>query len=79
VRAGGFGEAVLALLQEHGLAGRMLGLRAMPDEIVDHGPQATFRSVYGLDGPGIAAFVRDALPTSAVEARLAEPVTLAGG
>jgi 1-deoxy-D-xylulose-5-phosphate synthase len=79
VRAGGFGEGVLALLQEHGLAGRMLGLRAMPDEIVDHGPQATFRSVYGLDGPGIAAFVRDALPRSAAGPHLAEPVSLAGG
>lgn len=54
VQAGGFGEAVLAQLSERGLADRVLRMLAMPDAIVDHGPQATFRSIYGLDGAGIA-------------------------
>jgi len=54
VRAGGFGEAVLALLADHGLADRLLANLTMPDAIVDHGPQATFRSIYRLDAAGIA-------------------------
>ncbi|MEX2080579.1 MAG: 1-deoxy-D-xylulose-5-phosphate synthase [Dehalococcoidia bacterium] len=61
VRAGGFGEAVLALLAEHGLAGAWLGSLAMPDTIVDHGPQKTFRHRYSLDAEGIAAHARAAL------------------
>jgi 1-deoxy-D-xylulose-5-phosphate synthase len=78
VRAGGFGEAVLALLQEHDLADRMLGLRTMPDEIVDHGPQPTFRTIYGLDGAGLAAFVRGRLGRPGPASPRAQPVGLAG-
>lgn len=59
VRAGGFGEAVLALLADHGLAGSLLGNLCMPDAIVDHGPQATFRSIYRLDAAGIAEQARE--------------------
>jgi 1-deoxy-D-xylulose-5-phosphate synthase len=55
VRAGGFGEAVLDLLADHGLAHKNLANLAMPDVIVDHGPQTTFRQIYQLDGTGIAA------------------------
>ena len=61
VQAGGFGEAVLAQLSERGLADRVLRMLAMPDAIVDHGPQATFRSIYGLDGAGIARAAVQAL------------------
>ncbi|MBI2765160.1 MAG: 1-deoxy-D-xylulose-5-phosphate synthase [Chloroflexi bacterium] len=61
VRAGGFGEAVLALLAEHGLADRMLLMLTMPDKIVDHGPQAVFRTLYELDGAGIASRAEAAL------------------
>ncbi|MGI8927721.1 MAG: 1-deoxy-D-xylulose-5-phosphate synthase [Tepidiformaceae bacterium] len=61
VRAGGFGEAVLALLAEHGLAGQYLLNLAMPDAIVDHGPQATFKRLHDLDGAGIAERARQAL------------------
>jgi 1-deoxy-D-xylulose-5-phosphate synthase len=61
VSAGGFGEAVLELLAVNGQAGsRLLGL-SMPDAIVDHGPQATFRKLYQLDAAGIAARTRTAL------------------
>lgn len=55
VRAGGFGEAVLSLLAQHGLADRLLTSLCMPDEIVDHGPQATMRALHLLDAAGIAA------------------------
>jgi 1-deoxy-D-xylulose-5-phosphate synthase len=61
VRAGGFGEAVLGLLADNGLANRLLAQITMPDAIVDHGPQGTFRSIYGLDGPGIAERAQEVL------------------
>jgi len=55
VRAGGFGEAVLDALSDAGLGDKNLLNLAMPDEIVDHGPQTTFRQIHQLDGAGIAA------------------------
>ena len=61
VRAGGFGEAVLDLLADNRLADRWLLGLAMPDAIVDHGPQATFRQLWQLDGAGIAARTQEAL------------------
>jgi 1-deoxy-D-xylulose-5-phosphate synthase len=61
VRAGGFGDAVLELLADHCLADRYLGALAMPDAIVDHGPQATMRHLHRLDAEGIAAAAREAL------------------
>lgn len=61
VKAGGFGEAVLSLLAEHGLANRFLANLTMPDAIVDHGPQSTFRALYRLDGTGIADVTQKAL------------------
>ena len=61
VRAGGFGEAVLDLLADHGLADRYLECISMPDEIVDHGPQPTMRQLHACDGSGIAARARAAL------------------
>ena len=61
VRSGGFGDAVLALLSDHGLADRCLANITMPDSIVDHGPQSTFRQLHQLDGAGIAARAREAL------------------
>ena len=65
VKAGGFGEAVLSLLSEHGLGDRMLANITMPDTIVDHGPQSTFRALYGLDGAGIARITQENLPSQA--------------
>ena len=55
VRAGGFGEAVLDLLVEHGLASTFLGAIAMPDEAVAHASQAEQRAACGLDAAGIAS------------------------
>ncbi len=65
VRAGGFGDAVLELLADHGLADKNLANLAMPDTIVDHGPQATFRQMHSLDGPGIAAKATDVIASRA--------------
>ncbi|HEY5475525.1 MAG TPA: transketolase C-terminal domain-containing protein, partial [Tepidiformaceae bacterium] len=61
VRTGGFGDAVLDRLADNRLADRFLGCISMPDAIVDHGPQKTFRAFYALDGAGIAARARQAL------------------
>ena len=61
VAAGGFGEGVLEALSERRLADRFLVGLTMPDSIVDHGPQTTFRQLYQLDGAGIAARTLEAL------------------
>ena len=61
VRAGGFGDAVLALLADHRLADTFLVALTMPDAIVDHGPQATMRELYCADAKGIALRAREAL------------------
>lgn len=61
VRAGGFGDAVLDLLADNHLADRFLGCISMPDAVVEHGPQTTFRAFYALDAAGIAARARKAL------------------
>ncbi|MGE0598339.1 MAG: 1-deoxy-D-xylulose-5-phosphate synthase [Dehalococcoidia bacterium] len=77
VRAGGFGDAVLELLSDHGLADRCLANLTMPDAIVDHGPQTTFRKIHQLDGAGIAARAQEALATRPVESPPAPVPTLA--
>jgi 1-deoxy-D-xylulose-5-phosphate synthase len=61
VRAGGFGDAVLELLADHSLADAFAGSLAMPDAIVDHGPQKAMRERYGVDAAGIAQKAREAL------------------
>ncbi len=65
VRAGGFGDAVLEALADAGIADRCLANLTMPDAIVDHGPQDTFRQLHHVDGAGIAARVRDVLAAAA--------------
>jgi 1-deoxy-D-xylulose-5-phosphate synthase len=74
VRSGGFGDAVLELLSDHGLADKNLANLAMPDLIVDHGPQTTFRQIYELDGAGIAVRAKAALEQR--QAPTPDPVAL---
>ena len=53
VLAGGFGSAVLELLEMKGLCGinvKRLGIR---DEFVEHATQAEMRRKYGIDAEGI--------------------------
>jgi 1-deoxy-D-xylulose-5-phosphate synthase len=75
VRAGGFGDAVLELLSDHGIADKNLLNLTMPDAIVDHGPQTTFRQLHHLDGAGIAAMTAEVLsargPAEAIVASFA--------
>jgi 1-deoxy-D-xylulose-5-phosphate synthase len=60
--AGGFGSAVLELLEEHGLADKVRVVRmGVPDQIVTHGDPKMLLSQFGLDATGIAARIRETL------------------
>ncbi len=59
VLLGGFGSAVLEMLNRlgfRGIAARTLGL---PDEFIEHGPRSHFLQVLGLEAEGIAGAVRE--------------------
>jgi len=53
VLQGGFGSAVLELLQEKGLFSVQVKRLGIPDLFVEHGPQSLLRSKYGIDENGI--------------------------
>ena len=62
VVAGGFGSAVLELLEERGLNEVVVRCIGIPDEFVEHGDPATLRARYNLDAAGIAKVVRNTFP-----------------
>ncbi len=53
VLAGGFGSAVIELLQDRGLSHVEVLRMGIPDQFLDHGPQGFLRKRYGLDVQGI--------------------------
>jgi 1-deoxy-D-xylulose-5-phosphate synthase len=53
VLLGGFGSAVLELLQERGLFSAHVKRLGIPDLFVEHGPQTLLRAKYGIDENGI--------------------------
>jgi 1-deoxy-D-xylulose-5-phosphate synthase len=53
VLQGGFGSAVLELLQEEGLLGIDLMRLGIPDRFIEHGSQPLLRAKYGIDEQGI--------------------------
>lgn len=60
--AGGFGSAVIELLEENGLQDSVKVARlGVPDEIVTHGDPKVLLGQYGLDAEGIAAKVEATL------------------
>ncbi len=63
VLAGGFGESVLAVLEEEKGAGRIgpVDVRriGLPDQFIEHGAQRILREKFGLDAERIAASVLD--------------------
>ncbi len=61
VRQGGFGSAVLELLEEEGLTGITVRLLGYPDSYVEQGEQGELRSRYGLDCSGILRSVKECL------------------
>jgi len=61
VLSGGFGAAVLELLQKSGISDIKVKRLGIPDEFVTHGEQDLLRSLYHLDARGIAQECADFL------------------
>src|SRR5262245_49204011 len=60
--AGGFGSAVIELLEENGLQDRVRVVRmGVPDRIVTHGDPKLLLAKYGLDADGIFTRVKEAV------------------
>lgn len=74
VLQGGFGSAVLEVLQRHGctVPARALGI---PDTFVEHGSQAFLRAKYGLDREGIVKAAKTLLQDLARRARAPQSST----
>jgi len=58
---GGFGSAVLELLEERGLTEIQVRRLGIPDVFVEHGPQDFLRHKYGIDAEGIQRAAEDLL------------------
>lgn len=61
VLQGGFGSAVLELLEECDLSGVSVNRLGWPDSYVEQGEQAELKARYGLDAAGIADTIRKAI------------------
>jgi len=59
VLQGGFGSAVLELLQEKSLSSVDVKRLGIPDLFVEHGPPALLRAKYGIDEAGIYRAVKE--------------------
>ncbi len=58
---GGFGSAVLELLEQEGVTGVRVKRLGIPDRFIEQGPQPQLRADLGLDAAGIAASAEDFL------------------
>ncbi|MDD2539536.1 MAG: 1-deoxy-D-xylulose-5-phosphate synthase [Desulfuromonadaceae bacterium] len=65
---GGFGSAVLELLEERGMSGIRVLRLGYPDSYIPQGEQHELRAMLGLDAAGITASVRNYLPLPASSA-----------
>lgn len=73
--AGGFGSAVMELLESKGLQDKVKVVRmGVPDKIVTHGDPRLLLAKYGLDADGISARTLESL--KALGERMAEPKRL---
>jgi 1-deoxy-D-xylulose-5-phosphate synthase len=61
VLEGGFGTAVLELLEEEGLDEVRVMRLGFPDHYIEQGEQSELRSMYGLDADGITRRIREFL------------------
>ncbi len=61
---GGFGSAVLELLEERGLTEVRVRRLGIPDVFVEHGPQDFLRQKYGIDADGIVKAAEELLKKS---------------
>jgi 1-deoxy-D-xylulose-5-phosphate synthase len=55
---GGFGTAILELLEEEGICGVSVTRLGYPDKFVEQGEQPELKKAYGLDAEGIARTIR---------------------
>ena len=60
--AGGFGSALLELLERRGITGVRIHRLGIPDEFVEHGNQAIWRHHYALDAEGVYCSVATHFP-----------------
>lgn len=58
---GGFGSAILELLNDRGIHPRKIKRMGLPDQFVEHGAQSFLLTKYQLDGKGIAQTVKNLL------------------
>lgn len=68
---GGFGSAVLELLEKNGIIDCKVKRIGVPDEFVEHGSQKELRKLLGLDADGIEKAVTDIMRDSAGERKRA--------
>ncbi|HET6670542.1 MAG TPA: 1-deoxy-D-xylulose-5-phosphate synthase [Pyrinomonadaceae bacterium] len=74
--AGGFGSAVLELLEENGLQDKVRVVRmGIPDRLVTHGDPKLLLAKYGLDADGIYTRVRESIDV--LDDRRAKPQKVA--
>jgi 1-deoxy-D-xylulose-5-phosphate synthase len=66
--AGGFGSAVLEACHAGGLDASGIRVHAIPDQFVEHSPQALQRRNFGLDAEGLATRVLELFPELAAAA-----------
>ena len=71
VLQGGFGTAVLELLEESEVTGVQVLRLGFPDSFIEQGEQAELKAAYGLDPAGIARSIRQARGQSGTAAPLA--------
>jgi 1-deoxy-D-xylulose-5-phosphate synthase len=67
--AGGFGSAVLETCLANGLDASRVRVHAIPDQFIEHSPQALQRKNFKLDAAGIAARVVELYPDLAAGGR----------
>jgi len=60
---GGFGSAVLEVMEKRGIMNKAIKRIGIPDCFVEHGPQALIRRRYGLDPEGISARAKELFST----------------
>ena len=61
VVAGGFGSAILELLEYHGIKDVDVDIIGLPDKFVEHGASTILKELYGLSSAHIKEVVRDQL------------------
>ena len=66
VIAGGFGSAVLSLLNEHSINNVNLKMLGLPDKFIEHGPQGLLRAKYGLTADEIVQYIYTSFPELAL-------------